>query len=394
MSRPMRWPEPARFTVRPGGGRGCPVVVGAGAASEVPAHVARLDAARVVIITDSNVEGGPAREVGSALRAAGMEPLVLAFPAGEASKSRATKEALEDRMIGAGCGRDTAVVAVGGGVAGDLAGFVAATYMRGVPHVQVPTSLLAMADASIGGKTGVDHPSGKNLIGAFHQPSAVLADPSFLATLPPAEFRSGLAEIAKAAVVGDARLFEDLEAGASVLAGGGPAAAASIAGAGPAGAASADPAGAPLARAVRVKVDVVSADERESDLRQVLNFGHTIGHALEAVSGYAVLHGEAVAAGMVVEAALAVRLGLMDAEALGRIRRLLGALGLPVRPPAEARPDAVLAAAGADKKARGGRIRFALPAGIGTMARGEEGYGFPVDPGAVLACLGGGPEAA
>jgi len=370
MSRTFGSEAVARFTVHLASGGSYPVAVGRGASLEAPDHAVSLKISRCVVVTDSNVETLHAEAVRDRIAERGLETHIIAFPAGETNKTRAVKEAVEDRMVALGCGRDTAVVALGGGVTGDLAGFVAATYMRGIPCIQMPTSLLAMADASIGGKVGVDHPSGKNLIGAFHPPAAVLTDPSFLHTLPLPEFRIGLAEIVKSAVVGDAGLFEELEARAAALAEGDVAAVE-----------------APLSRAIAVKVVVVSEDEKESDLRKVLNFGHTVGHALERISGYAISHGAAVSIGMVAEAAMSADLGILDEPSVRRLATLLSALGLPVALPRDADPVRVLAGAATDKKARGGRLEFALPRSIGEMARTDRGFGVPVPDDVAISCL-------
>src|SRR5437867_650742 len=234
----------SRFEIPVAGGRVYPVVIGPGAISELPDRLRALPASRCALITDSNLEATHGASVSALLRSEGIEACLLSFEAGEVHKTRASKESLEDRMIAAGLGRDSAVVAVGGGVTGDLAGFVAATFMRGVPCFQVPTSLLAMTDASIGGKTAVDHPLGKNLIGAFHHPEAVIADTDFLRSLPPRELRTGLAEMIKAGVVADASLFDSIEAAARRLAAG-----------------DLVTLGALLPRAVAIKVRIVSADE-------------------------------------------------------------------------------------------------------------------------------------
>ena len=358
----MTQPEPHRITVslQPS----YDVVIGRNVLPEIPAwmRATRL-ASRYALVTDATVERlhGPA--VGAALRAGGFEVETIVVPAGEAHKTRATKEAIEDALADAGIGRDGALLALGGGMVGDLAGFAAATWNRGIPFVAIPTTLLAMVDASVGGKTGVDHPAGKNLIGAFHQPSAVFADVGFLTTLPEPELRSGLAEVVKCGVIRDAslvaRLRDEAQAGARD-----PEWLASVA-----------------AAAVAVKAEVVQADEREGDLRQILNFGHTIGHAVESVSGYALRHGEAVSIGMVAEARCAVRLGLLDEDSARAIEDLLAGLSLPVRVPASPRltPIAILDAARADKKSRRGGLRCAFPSRLGAMARGPSGYGIPLD---------------
>jgi 3-dehydroquinate synthase len=233
-----------------------------------------------------------------------------------------------------------------------MAGFAAATWLRGIAVVQVPTTLLAMVDAAIGGKTGVNHPGGKNLIGAFHQPSLVLIDPATLATLPDREFRAGMAEVIKYGVIGDAELFGDLEAAADLS--------------------SRTAVGASLLqrlleRSAAAKAAVVAADEREGGLRAILNYGHTLGHAVETLSGYGtVLHGEAVALGMVAAGALAVELGLWSAAEQERQRAVIARAGLPLRLPA-LDPEAVLATLQSDKKVKDGRVRFVLPTAIGAV---------------------------
>jgi len=249
------------------------------------------------------------------------------------------------------------VVALGGGVVTDLAGFVAATYMRGIPWVAVSTTLLGQVDASVGGKTGVDHPRCKNLIGAFHQPSAVLADVATLATLPDEEFRTGLAEVVKHAMIRDASLLDLVEARADALLARDP-----------------DVLETVVARNVRIKADVVMADEREGGLRRILNYGHTVGHALESLllespaAGPAPMtHGRAVAVGMMAEARIAVARGLAPPALLERQRAILVRFGLPVAPPAGVSLDACLAFMRHDKKAEAGRQRFVLPEAVGRV---------------------------
>ena len=278
----------------------------------------------------------------------------LAFPPGEASKSREEWARLTDALLARGFGRDSALIALGGGVAGDLAGFVAATYMRGLPYLQAPTTLLAMVDASVGGKTGVDTPEGKNLVGAFHPPVAVVADPRALRSLPEREYRGGLAEAVKHGLIASREYFEWMEGQAAAL----------------------------LARdetvltrlvrgSVEIKAEVVSGDEREAGRRAVLNAGHTVAHALEQATGYGLPHGEAVALGLVSECELAERLGLADAGLRNRVASLLERLGLPVRLPAAVPPERLLAAMASDKKNRAREIRFALPTSLGRMDQGE-----------------------
>jgi 3-dehydroquinate synthase len=289
-----------------------------------------------------------------------------AIPAGEEHKTRASWGELTDWMLAERCGRDTTIVALGGGVVGDLAGFVAATYMRGIPFVQAPTSLLAMVDASVGGKVGVDTPAGKNLVGAFHQPHAVVVDPTVLQTLPAEHRRAGLAEVLKHGIIADADYLALAVALGPALVDG----------------ATMDWQGAPLAaliaRSIAIKADVVRADERESGVRQVLNFGHTIGHAIEAASQFTILHGDAIAIGMVLECALAERIGVAAPGTHEAVRAALSAVGLPTTCPAAMDPLALIDRMRGDKKSRAGQLVFALPASIGQMAGHGSGYGIAV----------------
>jgi 3-dehydroquinate synthase len=280
---------------------------------------------------------------------------MLTFPHGEAHKTRRTKERLEDAMLRAGVGRDAAVIAVGGGVTGDLAGFVASTWHRGVPVVQVPTSLLSMADAALGGKTAVNLPGGKNLVGSFHQPWGLYADIATLDTLPEKHFRAGFAEIVKSAAIADLGFFRWLESAAAILLARDPAAL-----------------GRAVSSCVGIKGRIVTRDEREEGRRAVLNFGHTVGHALEAASGYRILHGRAVSMGMVAESRLAMHLTGFPRGHTERLHRLLDAFRLPTRLPARLAVDEVVAAARQDKKARGGQVRYALPRSLGRMLPAPE----------------------
>ena len=271
---------------------------------------------------------------------------------------------LTDQMLGKGYVRDSAVIALGGGVVGDLAGFVAATFMRGIPVVQVPTTLVAMVDASIGGKTAVDTFAGKNLVGAFHPPAAVLIDPQLLATLPLKELRAGFAEIIKHGVIADEPyLFQVAGSASDLLSHGGS---------------MSDMMVSLIVRSVEIKAEVVSRDEREEGLRKVLNFGHTIGHAVEMVSGYSLLHGEAVAIGMALESRLAERIGLAQTGTAATVIRTLQAAGLPTDLPKDFGPDAVIEAMRSDKKGRSGKMMFALPLRIGAMAGEDTGWTVPV----------------
>jgi 3-dehydroquinate synthase len=329
-----------------------PVLVETGALERLGQTVAeRLAGRRVAMVADDTVL---ALYRGGRLGPVTWEGETLRFPAGEASKTRETWASLTDRLLALGFGRDSGLIALGGGVAGDLAGFVAATYMRGVPYVQVPTSLLAMLDASVGGKTGVDTPQGKNLIGAFHPPVAVLADPRVLATLPERDYRGGMAEAVKHGLIADREYFRWMEREVEALLRRDPEVLEHL-----------------VRRSVEIKGEVVSGDERESGRRAILNAGHTVAHALEQVTGYAIPHGEAVGLGLVAECALAARLG-RAAPAVGeRVARLLERLGLPTRLPEGLDPETLIAAMGGDKKNRGARIRFALPGALGEMVEGE-----------------------
>lgn len=329
-----------------------PVYVEAGAIARLEALVDRhLGTARTALVADAAVYA--LLQAGRLGRGPWSGP-ALTFPSGEPSKTREQWSRLTDALLNEGYGRDSALVALGGGVAGDLAGFVAATYMRGLPYVQVPTSLLAMVDASVGGKTGVDAPEGKNLIGAFHPPVAVVADPRVLATLSDRDFRGGMAEAVKHGLIADPAYFAWLEAEADALL------------------ARREPALTHLVRrSVELKAEVVSEDERETGRRAILNAGHTVAHALELVSGYALPHGDAVALGLVAECALAERLGLAPRGLGHRVAGLLARFGLPVRLPAPVASDRLMAAMATDKKNRGAQVRFALPRAIGEMEPGE-----------------------
>lgn len=269
---------------------------------------------------------------------------------GEEHKSLETFAALMDFLLQRRHNRTTTLVALGGGVVGDLTGFAAATFQRGVNFVQVPTTLLAQVDSSVGGKTAVNHPRGKNMIGAFYQPRCVLADTAVFGTLPEREFRAGLAEVLKYGVIRDAGFFDWLERHGAELCRRDP-----------------EALGVAIRRSCEIKAEVVAADEREGGLRAILNFGHTFGHAIETLTGYRqLLHGEAVAIGMVMAADLSVRQGLLPRPDGVRIRRVLAAMGLPVVPPALPAAE-MTAAMGLDKKVLDGRLRLVLAEAIGQV---------------------------
>jgi 3-dehydroquinate synthase len=317
-------------------------------------------AAGYALISDSHVAKLYGETIAEQLSGAGCQVELFTFPAGEWNKSRDTWASLSDRMLAAHLGRDCAVIALGGGVVNDVGGFVAATYLRGVPLVQVPTTLLAMIDSSIGGKTGVDVPAGKNLLGAFHQPSVVIADPELLGSLSSVQLAAGLAEAVKHGVIADADYFAFLEGEyAAIFATHAPALERVV------------------RRSVEIKAAVVAQDEREKGRRAILNFGHTIGHAIEATSKYEVLHGEAVAMGMVYEGRLAESLGIASPGVAQRIRGVLERLHLPVERPDGSHVDDLIAAMRTDKKVRAGEIRLALPRAIGA-AYGDDGAGWTV----------------
>lgn len=305
---------------------------------------------RFALITDSNVEKLYAGPVCDRLRAAGFSGEIFAFPAGEASKTRETKAALEDRMLEAGYRRDCFVLAVGGGVVSDLAGFLAGTFARGVPFITYATTLLSAADASVGGKTAVDTPMATNLIGLFNQPKKVYIDIDCWDTLPAREYSSGLAETVKHACMADRAFFEYLEANMDAVLKHDPEACGYIA-----------------ARNCEIKYRVVMQDEREAGLRETLNLGHTVGRAIETLSGYRLLHGEAVSIGLAAACALAVRMGCMSGGEEERVRSLLERAGLPVRIPGYIDRGALVRKLYTDKKVRNGRLRFVIPGGIGEI---------------------------
>lgn len=298
-----------------------------------------------------------ADETVASLHGQKLEPLlnpghvVITFPPGERSKTLEQVEALHRRLAAARVERHAVIVTFGGGVAGDLGGFVAATWLRGVRCIHMPTTLLAAVDAAVGGKTGVNLPEGKNLVGVFHQPAAVIVDTDFLETLPARDFTAGLAESVKQAVVRDAEFLAWHEAMAAVC-GRDPAALAHL-----------------ITRNCELKADIVAQDEREAGLRAVLNYGHTIGHAIERLLGYELRHGECVALGMLVENELACARGLLARSEADRIRDLIARLGLPMQVPRPLDAADVAAACRADKKVKAGAVNFVLIRGIGAPVR-------------------------
>lgn len=338
-----------------------PVLIGGGSLPQLGPLILRQGirpGTKVLVVTNPVVQEHYGATAQASLRGAGFDARTLVIEAGEDQKTPATVALIHDGAFAHKLERGSLIVALGGGVVGDMAGFAAATWLRGIAVVQVPTTLLAMVDAAIGGKTGVNHPGGKNLIGAFHQPRLVLVDPTTLATLPVREFRAGMAEVIKYGVIGDAPLFSELETAAA----GDPAAGlASVTALGPALLQRL------LERSAAAKARVVAADEREGGLRAILNYGHTIGHVVETLSGYGtVLHGEAVGLGMLAAGEISCAIGLWSRSHQERQRGLVRAAGLPLRLPA-LDPAAVLDCLQGDKKVRDGKVRFVLPTAIGSV---------------------------
>jgi len=328
------------------------IIVATGARADVGAQLAKLSVGRrVALLTDATVRRLHGEPVTRGLVAAGFEVTEVLLPEGEQAKTLDVLREVWDDLLEAGCDRTSTVVAVGGGAVGDLAGFAAATYMRGINFVQVPTTLLAQVDASSGGKTAIDHPRAKNLIGAFHQPRAVISDPSLLRTLPPRETQSGAYEVLKCAVLADPALFRALRDSPGQLQRWPEA--------------DVDRA---IAAACRIKARIVAKDEREGGLRRVLNLGHTLGHALEAATGYArFTHGEAVGWGLIGASEIARRRGLLAEPAFQAIASAVDRLG-PRPGLSRIAPQRILAALAHDKKAKAGRVPFILPTAIGRVA--------------------------
>jgi 3-dehydroquinate synthase len=331
------------------GARRYAIHVGHGAARLIPELLGTWKGRRFVVVSNPRIWSLHGRAIEKPLRALGAVDRVL-IPDGERHKSRKTLDALHDAFLAAGLRRDGVVVAFGGGVVGDVAGFGAATYMRGVDVVHVPTTLLAMVDSSVGGKVGINHPKAKNLIGAFHQPRVVVVDPAFLETLPPRERQSGAYEILKCGVLADRALFAAL-AGAPAALVGWPRPEIENA----------------VASACRIKAEVVEKDEREGGLRRVLNLGHTLGHALETVTAYRrFTHGEAVGWGLTGAAWIAVRKGILPESVFDEIAAAVDRLGHRPRV-SDLETPKVQEALGRDKKSRAGRVPFVLPTAIGQV---------------------------
>ena len=331
------------------GDRGYPVLIGSGLLNRVGGLLApRFAPTSAVVISDHTVARLYAEHVVGSLAEAGCKSALLEVAPGESSKSLAVAGQLYDQLSALGVDRQSAVIALGGGVVGDLSGFVAATWLRGLPFVQVPTTLEADIDASVGGKTAVNHPSGKNLIGAFHQPRLVIIDVECLRTLDPRDLRAGLAESIKHAAIRDADFFVWQRERADLILGGDEDVLAEL-----------------IQRNCQIKAEVVAADEREAGLRAILNFGHTIGHAIEAQCQFGLRHGECVALGMIAANRIATQRGLLDPDEASQICKLVERLRLPARLPHRLDADAVGRRMRHDKKFVAGRMRFVLVDRIG-----------------------------
>jgi 3-dehydroquinate synthase len=325
-----------------------PILVGTNLLDQIGDYARKyFPCEQCAVISDSNIAPIYANCIRKSLASAGFRPILITIPAGEKSKTLKQTGAICDRMIRAGLDRRSFVVGVGGGMIGDISGFVAAIYHRGIPHVQIPTTLLAMVDSSIGGKTGVDTRDGKNLIGAFHQPSLVIDDLDVLKTLPRRQFNQGFAEIIKHAIIADPKMFQTLR---SWKAGDAPALQQLI------------------KRNIQIKSRIVAKDERDrTGERALLNFGHTVGHAIERSGNYRkFLHGEAVSFGIVAACAISVKRARLRPDQRATIVDLLARLGLPTRLPRNFPRTKILNAVKFDKKCEGGRIRFVVTSRIGT----------------------------
>ncbi|MFP3983940.1 MAG: 3-dehydroquinate synthase [Desulfurivibrionaceae bacterium] len=342
-----------------------PILINKGIIESTGKDLARRRiASRYIIIADNQVAPLYGKRLLDSLKEAGVKGDILTFPSGEASKNLATIGDLTSRLAQSGADRKTCLIAMGGGVTGDITGFTASIYMRGIPFIQVPTSLLAQVDSSVGGKTGVDIPEGKNLVGTFNQPRLVYIDPDFLKTLPSQELMNGLAEIIKYSIIYDSDLFGFLQENRSRILSLDPEVMAEV-----------------IARCCRIKAEVVAADEKESDLRRILNYGHTLGHAIEAASGYLLSHGMAVALGMIAINRIAVLKSLLNKKEAEEIKGLVEAFGLPVKLPPDFTPSTpeIKSYLKTDKKAVAGRPVFILPRSIGRITISDEVEEWMID---------------
>jgi 3-dehydroquinate synthase len=331
------------------GARSYPILIGAGLLDNRDLLAEAIPARDVFVVTNDRVGPLYLQRLLNALP--GKRTASITLPDGEAHKTLATVTGIFDALVSARMHRDAVILALGGGVVGDMAGFAAACYQRGIDYVQIPTTLLAQVDSSVGGKTAVDHPGGKNLIGAFHQPRAVIADTDTLSTLPDRELRAGLAEVVKYGFIRDPTFLDWIEANSTALL-----------------ARDAQSLAHAIRRSCEIKAEVVGIDERELGLRAILNFGHTFGHAIETATGYGeYLHGEAIAIGMVLAANLSERLGWISANDCARVTRIIGGLGLPIAAP-RIGAERALELMGMDKKVQGGKLRLVLLKSLGSAS--------------------------
>jgi 3-dehydroquinate synthase len=331
------------------GDRSYPIYIETGLFNHAGFLVSEITTKKAVVVSNETVAPLYAKTITTALTDAQLNVDLIELPDGEKYKTLDTFSHIQTRLIELGCSRDTTIIALGGGVIGDMAGFSAACFQRGIPFIQVPTTLLSQVDSSVGGKTGVNHPLGKNMIGAFYQPKAVYIDTNSLSTLSEREFNAGMAEVIKYGIMYDLGLFEWLENNASTIKARDPDALRHI-----------------IYECCKIKAEVVKLDERENGVRALLNLGHTFGHAIEAEKGYGVwLHGEAVAAGMVLAAKLANMREWLDASKFGRVQELISYFQLPVSGPAEMDANAYIKHMKRDKKVLDSTMRFILPSDIG-----------------------------
>lgn len=347
------------------------ILIGQGLLNQIAGDLAEASIAHShALVTDSNVAGIYGAKLLSSLKEVLTEVSMTVFPSGEQSKTREIKSFIEDRMLESGFGRDSSVIALGGGVVGDIAGFVAATYMRGVPCVQVPTSLVGCVDSSVGGKTAVDTPHGKNLIGAFCQPWRVYIDTDTLKTLEPKQLSEGLAEIIKYGVIRSEDFFRYLEENIEKIYEFDDATLLEV-----------------IETSCRIKAQVVEEDEKEQNLRKILNFGHTVGHAIEQLSDYTISHGEAISAGMAIEGKIALDETGWSEKEQERLISLLQRAGLPTEHPRGINVGKIIDVMKIDKKARKGKIEMSLPECVGKMKEQEGDYGIKIGENAVISAF-------
>jgi 3-dehydroquinate synthase len=320
------------------------ICIGRGIVDRIEMIIAKNNcASRYVVVTDSNVSALHGETFLATLKSMGLPVDMIEIPAGEASKNIDTVLDIAKKLTGMGADRKSALIALGGGVVGDIVGFVASTYMRGIPYYQIPTTLLAQVDSSIGGKTAIDLPEGKNLLGTFYQPREVFIDLSFLDTLPPREFKNGMAEIIKYGIIDDTELLGLLESEAKAIIERDMAILSSI-----------------IGKSCRIKKRIIEIDEKEHGIRRILNFGHTIGHAIEAESNYSICHGDGVAIGMVAAARISEKLKHLSGQEREKIEKLIAAFGLPCRIPGSIEIGKVLSRLRVDKKKEGDTIKFVM----------------------------------